>query len=1545
MGLPCGIWSVILGLIWLAKGGQGDTFHNPLGNAAGVTRSRGGGDDILDINKDLVPQEAPESSFLMEGDIVKMGHSRALSVVSPRWLKRKGVVRIPYILSHVYDAASMAVIQEAFADFARFTCVKFVPRSYQKDFISILPVAGCFSSVGRAGGMQVVSLDPACLQRGKGVALHELMHVVGFWHEHSRADRDKYIKISWNDILTGFEVNFMKAWTTNMLVGYDYSSILHYGRYAFSRTGWPTITPLADPHMALGQRHYLSHSDIARVNRLYKCSQTGMELETSTARALSETTAVSHPGDLDSCLTERESKIKASSPGTHPVGTAQQAASNCPRAGTVVPSAQTMLEGEEPSVSQFPAGSLPLTTLPSEGSMKSVEPIVQVTTEMGFADASTEQRVERDSVSETTSLLGTEALEERGPTEPSLLEGKTHPEVMSHYVEASGKLDTTRGHTETPPGELGLLELTSPGLAAAEIGEAWLHTMGRRDVSPFLGSVVHLLSNLPSLPIPTWTSSLEPESGMKPPTELAATDSTAPLGEGEGEKWTTSLASNKPTTAPARSSLYEKESNSWMASTQETLGVSHDEMRTTPKGHGQDMAASGRLEMAMPVSSQATALVFSESWAANPTEMGVEGAFALQEKGPSLLSGGPKYLQVGISETRTELGLVETTKTSMYHHTSPTQPGMFSPGMNMEATMSFSDPATSLVARLSRASDRTEMRVQDSVSNHGNKTGLTRSVPLPIVGRGPSSTLLSPQGSKSPRTALNVGTAEGASSAVQLAVSSASRWRELKEKKAGLFRRKKREQMYTLASLLAPSTATEPKYTTTLTRELSAWGASVVQAAHPGELGTEAGLPEQKRLQNVSRPATTLAVTSATEQATPVKVMLSLESSANVLEWGMEVDEGITRMRGGQAAPSEPAPKTELGPVIRTFVPRVLEKWTLVCEEEASSQVPTTNTQAPVATIKKPFLDMRPCYGGPPAKQTLPLLLASLPRAPGPQELGTETTKGQSPCAWSRPGRGYGHDPVAVGAVGLHGDAMERASPGSLAGYAEVVTATTTTHRQVDAGETPSFLAVLTGIAKMETTVASSVLPLEALVAQHHLAPVSLALPHGSSMLAEGSSRPSAKTAETVNGAAHRCKKTWSTAFAGAEAQRPVGWPRLSRTSIAEPCQAVPKEQMQNSPKDVPTSQSDPRKKGYFHAPTPQAWPPQGVWHSQSTVSTAFGGFPFRLMTSTPETWPAGSSVVGLGPLVPGSPGHGIPVSHGGLRRGLPSTEQHQTPLEMRSLTATPSLANKWLTLQALTNGRKATPNPPGIARPILSTEGAHDKAGTPLEPMVQEQSSAGAPGGPVILRFRSRRPLLTPQGRLITLAPASHSDATALSIAPAPLWPSTAAPAGGMSLAVSLPWHLPGPADAMPSIPQVVATPGLPLWQGCNFEQSLCGWWQSVKDDRDWVLVWQSLSAGASDHSRSDPSCSPSWGTINVYLQYEGSPAWHRVWSAKGQQSTGWQRMTMETFRMQRLQVVLEGVLGPDAGSVVHIDDVAICGALCLATCARQLQLCTSPN
>lgn len=49
----------------------------------------------------------------------------------------------------------------------------------------------------------MVSLAPTCLQKGPGIVLHELMHVLGFWHEHSRADRDRYIRVNWNEILPG----------------------------------------------------------------------------------------------------------------------------------------------------------------------------------------------------------------------------------------------------------------------------------------------------------------------------------------------------------------------------------------------------------------------------------------------------------------------------------------------------------------------------------------------------------------------------------------------------------------------------------------------------------------------------------------------------------------------------------------------------------------------------------------------------------------------------------------------------------------------------------------------------------------------------------------------------------------------------------------------------------------------------------------------------------------------------------------------------------------------------------------------------------------------------------------------------------------------------------------------------------------------------------------------------------------------------------------------------------------------------------------------
>lgn len=59
----------------------------------------------------------------------------------------------------------------------------------------------CQSHIGKKGGKQLLSLGSGCKNRGH--VTHELMHALGFFHEHTRPDRDKFVKILWNNIKSG----------------------------------------------------------------------------------------------------------------------------------------------------------------------------------------------------------------------------------------------------------------------------------------------------------------------------------------------------------------------------------------------------------------------------------------------------------------------------------------------------------------------------------------------------------------------------------------------------------------------------------------------------------------------------------------------------------------------------------------------------------------------------------------------------------------------------------------------------------------------------------------------------------------------------------------------------------------------------------------------------------------------------------------------------------------------------------------------------------------------------------------------------------------------------------------------------------------------------------------------------------------------------------------------------------------------------------------------------------------------------------------------
>jgi len=133
--------------------------------------------------------------------------------------------------------------------------------------------SGCTSDVGPSEYQDYIEVDVERCREGHGLGkeyhpgliAHELMHVLGFMHEHQRPDRDQYldVKVSrWNSF------DYVKRVDGKMLTPYDPESITHYGVNPFIKikSNAPDLIPNIE---MIGQLEKLSRLDIEQINANY----------------------------------------------------------------------------------------------------------------------------------------------------------------------------------------------------------------------------------------------------------------------------------------------------------------------------------------------------------------------------------------------------------------------------------------------------------------------------------------------------------------------------------------------------------------------------------------------------------------------------------------------------------------------------------------------------------------------------------------------------------------------------------------------------------------------------------------------------------------------------------------------------------------------------------------------------------------------------------------------------------------------------------------------------------------------------------------------------------------------------------------------------------------------------------------------------------------------------------------------------------------------------------------------------------------------------
>jgi len=232
-------------------------------------------DDV--VKRFTVPERSNETaSAVSTTDNIHAG--AVIGIARKRW-----PLKVPYTTAELTSPDGNRVVRDSIRDIEKKTCLTFVRRTIEVDYINFMDGEGCFSQIGKQGGKQDVILGEGCFTQPK--TEHEIMHTLGSYHEMNRPDRDKYVKIFFKNIQPKFREQFIRRTKPAPETKYDYGSIMHYGKWAFSRNGKPIMFPkLVNGRRYIGDfgvldKHKgMTPRDAQALNHYYACDRVNSKI-------------------------------------------------------------------------------------------------------------------------------------------------------------------------------------------------------------------------------------------------------------------------------------------------------------------------------------------------------------------------------------------------------------------------------------------------------------------------------------------------------------------------------------------------------------------------------------------------------------------------------------------------------------------------------------------------------------------------------------------------------------------------------------------------------------------------------------------------------------------------------------------------------------------------------------------------------------------------------------------------------------------------------------------------------------------------------------------------------------------------------------------------------------------------------------------------------------------------------------------------------------------------------------------------------------------